>query len=39
MDDDLAGTAVDQNKFKGLIGSLLYLFATRLDNMFVVCLC
>jgi len=39
MDDGLAGTVVDQTKFKGLIGSLLYLTASRLDIMFAVCVC
>jgi len=38
MDADLAGTAVDQTKFRGLIGSLLYLTASRPDIMFAVCL-
>jgi len=39
MDADLAGTTVDQTKFRGLIGSLLYLTARRLDIMFAVFLC
>jgi len=39
MDVDLAGTAVNQTKFRGLIGSLLYLTASRPNIMFVVCLC
>jgi len=39
MDVDLAGMTVDQTKFRGLIGSLLYLTASRPDIMFVVCLC
>jgi len=38
MDVDLAGMTVDQTKFRGLIGSLLYLTASRPDIMFVVCL-
>ena len=32
-------TTVDQTKYRGLIGSLLYLTASRPDIMFVVCLC
>ena len=34
-----AGKAVDQTKYRGLIGSLLYLTASRSDIMFAVCLC
>jgi len=36
---DEAGPEVDQTKYRGLIGSLLYLTASRLDIMFLVCLC
>ena len=39
MNVDFAGTIVDQTKFRGLIGSLLYLTASRLDILFAVCLC
>jgi len=39
MDADVAGKGVDQSKYKGLIGSLLYLTTSRPDIMFVVCLC
>jgi len=39
MDVDLAGITVDQTKLRGLIGSLLYLIASKSDIMFVVCLC
>ncbi|XP_068498213.1 secreted RxLR effector protein 161-like [Phaseolus vulgaris] len=39
MDVDVAGKEVDQTKYRGLIGSLLYLIASRPDIMFVVCLC
>ena len=38
MDADAAGKSVDQTKYRGLIDSLLYLKASRLDIMFVVCL-
>ncbi|WVZ63339.1 hypothetical protein U9M48_012979 [Paspalum notatum var. saurae] len=31
--------AVDQKEFRGMIGSLLYLTATRSDIQFAVCLC
>ncbi|XP_068486523.1 secreted RxLR effector protein 161-like [Phaseolus vulgaris] len=39
MDADVAGKRVDQTKYRGLIGSLLYLTASRPDIMFAVCLC
>ena len=39
LDQDFAGKSVDQTKYRGLIGSLLYLTASRPDIMFVVCLC
>jgi len=39
LDQDFAGKSVDQSKYRGLIGSLLYLTASRPDIMFVVCLC
>jgi len=33
------GTKVDQKLYKGMIGSLLYLIASRPDILFSVCLC
>ncbi|WVZ76384.1 hypothetical protein U9M48_024361 [Paspalum notatum var. saurae] len=39
LDADEDGEAVDQKEFRGMIGSLLYLTATRLDIQFAVCLC
>ena len=39
LDQDHARKSVDQSKYMGLIGSLLYLTASRPDIMFVVCLC
>jgi len=39
LDQDCAGKSVDQSKYRGLIGSLLYLTASTPDIMFVVCLC
>ena len=39
LDSDEKGASVDQTKFRGLIGSLLYLTASRLDIIFSVCLC
>jgi len=39
MDADAAGKSVDQTKYRGLIGSLLYLTASRPDIMFAVSMC
>ncbi|WVZ93830.1 LOW QUALITY PROTEIN: hypothetical protein U9M48_039784 [Paspalum notatum var. saurae] len=39
LDADEDGEAVDQNEFRGMIGSLLYLTVTRQDIQFAVCLC
>ncbi|WVZ54674.1 LOW QUALITY PROTEIN: hypothetical protein U9M48_005438 [Paspalum notatum var. saurae] len=39
LDADEDGEAVDQKEFRGMIGSLLYLTATRLDIQFAVYLC
>jgi len=39
LDSDDKGASVDQTKFRGLIGSLLYLTANRPYIMFSVCLC
>ncbi|WVZ52471.1 hypothetical protein U9M48_003525 [Paspalum notatum var. saurae] len=36
---NMDGEAVDQKEFRGMIGSLLYLTATRSDIQFTVCLC
>ncbi|WVZ83509.1 hypothetical protein U9M48_030651 [Paspalum notatum var. saurae] len=39
LDADEDGEAVDQREFRGMIGLLLYLTATRPDIQFEVCLC
>jgi hypothetical protein len=39
LDPDENGEAVDQRKYRSMIGSLFYLMATRLDIQFGVCLC
>ena len=39
LDYDEARIAVDETKYRGLIGSLLYLTASRPDIMFAVCMC
>jgi hypothetical protein len=39
LDEDQEGEAVDQKEYQSMIGSLLYLTATRPDIQFAVCLC
>ena len=39
IDADEAGKTVDQKTYKGMIGSLFYLTASRPDIQFSVCLC
>jgi len=39
LDKDEHGKSVDVKKFRGMIGSLLYLSASRPDIMFSVCMC
>ena len=39
VDQDESGTPIDITKYRGMIGSLLYLTASRPDIMFSVCLC
>ena len=39
LDKDEGGVPVDQIEFRGMIGSLLYLTATRPDILFAVGLC
>jgi len=39
LDTNEKGANVDQTKHRGLIGSLLYLIASRPNIMFNVCLC
>jgi len=39
LDLDEKGVSVDQTKYRGLIGSLLYLTASHPDIMFSVCMC
>jgi hypothetical protein len=39
LDLDLGGTSVDQKIYHSIIGSLLYLCASRLDIMLNVCMC
>jgi hypothetical protein len=39
LDLDLGGTSVDQKVYRFMIRSLLYLYASRLDIMFSMCMC
>jgi hypothetical protein len=39
LDPDENSEAVDQREYRSIIGSLLYLTATRSDIQFIVCLC
>jgi hypothetical protein len=39
LDSDASGNMVDQMMYRSMIGSLLYVTASRLDVMFSVCMC
>jgi hypothetical protein len=39
LDSDASGNMVDQKLYRSMIGSLLYVSASRLDVMFNVCMC
>ncbi|GJY20473.1 hypothetical protein Tco_0393039 [Tanacetum coccineum] len=39
LDEDPLGIPVDQTRFRGMVGSLIYLTASRPDLVFVVCMC
>ena len=39
LDKDESGKSIDQKLYRGIIGSLLYLTASRPDIMFSVCMC
>ncbi|GKG44551.1 hypothetical protein Tco_0485989, partial [Tanacetum coccineum] len=39
LDEDLSGTPVDQTRYRSMIGSLMYLTASRPDLVFDVCMC
>nr|GEY89222.1 uncharacterized mitochondrial protein AtMg00810-like [Tanacetum cinerariifolium] len=39
LDEDLLGKQVDATLYRGMIGSLMYLTATRPDLIYAVCLC
>nr|GEW26033.1 integrase, catalytic region, zinc finger, CCHC-type, peptidase aspartic, catalytic [Tanacetum cinerariifolium] len=39
LDEDPLGIPVDQTRFRNMVGSLMYLTASRPDLVFVVCIC
>jgi hypothetical protein len=39
LDEDSIGTPVDQTKYRRMIGSLMYITASRPDLLFAVCMC
>ncbi|GKB28428.1 copia protein [Tanacetum coccineum] len=39
LDEDLVGILVDHTRLRGMVGSLMYLTASRPDLIFVVCMC
>nr|GEW73175.1 retrovirus-related Pol polyprotein from transposon TNT 1-94 [Tanacetum cinerariifolium] len=39
LDEDLSGNLVDQTRFHSMVGSLMYLTASRPDLAFAVCMC
>ncbi|GKB71295.1 retrovirus-related pol polyprotein from transposon TNT 1-94, partial [Tanacetum coccineum] len=39
LDEDPLGIPVDQTRFRGMVGSLMYLTASRPDLVFAMCMC
>ena len=39
LDEDPSGIEVDQTRFRGMVGSLMYLTISRPDIVFAVCMC
>nr|GEW75643.1 retrovirus-related Pol polyprotein from transposon TNT 1-94 [Tanacetum cinerariifolium] len=39
LDEDPSGIPIDQNRFRSMVGSLMYLTASRPDLVFTVCMC
>ncbi|GJS46584.1 hypothetical protein Tco_0596705 [Tanacetum coccineum] len=39
LDENPHGTPVDPTRYRGMVGSLMYLTASRLDLVFAICMC
>nr|GEY56375.1 retrovirus-related Pol polyprotein from transposon TNT 1-94 [Tanacetum cinerariifolium] len=39
LDKDLSGISVDQTRYRSIVGSIMYLTASRPDLVFAVCMC
>ncbi|GJV09276.1 retrovirus-related pol polyprotein from transposon TNT 1-94 [Tanacetum coccineum] len=39
LDEDLSRIPVDQTRYRGMVGSLMYLTTSRPDLIFIVCMC
>ncbi|GJW72453.1 hypothetical protein Tco_0129370 [Tanacetum coccineum] len=39
LDEDKGGKLIDPTRFRGMVGSLMYLSASRPDIVFAVCMC
>nr|GFA28618.1 hypothetical protein [Tanacetum cinerariifolium] len=39
LDEDLGGKPIDLTRYRGMVGSLMYLSASRPDIVFAVCMC